>query len=371
MRTILVIEDDTGVRDNIQDLLSSVDYNVIGASDGREGLQVARTSHPDLIICDVMMPDVDGYEVLRQLRGESDTVTIPFIFVTAKAGREDLRAGMDLGADDYLIKPFTANELLSAVNTRLERHDEQSHWYEERMDELRSNLSRTLPHELRTPLSCILGYSEFLLEVYESVEPDELHAMLEEINISGKRLERLIENYHLYAQLEIAATDPAWRAAMLSQGLSRPELVVGQVAKVLAERHQRTNDLYLRIQPAVVRIQDVYLDKVVEELIDNAFKFSKPGAAVQVTGQQEEEFYMIVVEDNGRGMEADQLGQLGAFVQHDRKRYEQQGLGLGLTIARRLVELHHGVLEVESIPDEGTTVWVTLPAFDEQTDGVA
>ena len=199
MHTILIIEDDPDVRDNIQDLLMAEDYLVIPAADGREGLKEAHLRQPDLIICDVMMPDVDGYDVLRALRTEPDTMTIPFVFVTAKASRADQRAGMDLGADDYIVKPFTAEELLQAVRTRLERSEAQSHWYQERIEKLRSNLSRTLPHELRTPLSCILGYSEFLLEICDTVEPEELRSMLEEIQASGKRLERLVENYYLYA----------------------------------------------------------------------------------------------------------------------------------------------------------------------------
>ena len=361
MHTILVIEDDPAVRDNIQDLLTAEDYLVVPASGGREGLKEAHLRQPDLIICDVTMPDVDGYEVLRELRLKPDTMTIPFMFVTAKASREDQRAGMDLGADDYLVKPFTAEELLKAVRTRLERRDAHSLWYQERIEKLRSNLSRTLPHELRTPLSCILGYSEFLLEIYDSVEPEELRSMLSEIQESGKRLERLVENYYLYAQLEISATDPVWRSSMLIQGLSHPNQVVEPAARTVADSYGRTRDLHLNMAEGGARMQDIYLGKVVEALVDNAFKFSDAGQPVRIEGLREKDFYVIAVTDEGRGMAEEQLQQLGAFVQFDREQYEQQGLGLGLSIARRLTELHQGTLRLESVPNEGTTVWVWLP----------
>jgi signal transduction histidine kinase len=361
MRTILVIEDDPNVLDNIHDLLQSEGFFTVGASDGREGLKEAHLRQPDLILCDVMMPDVDGYEVLQQLRRQPETKNIPFIFVTAKISRQDQRMGMDLGADDYLVKPFTSQELLSAVNTRLERHEEQLDWYQERLEEMRSNLSRTLPHELRTPLSCILGYSEFLLEVADSIEPEELTSMLGEINESGKRLERLVENYYLYAQLEVSSTDPDWRSTMLGQGISRPEQVVERLVRRLAERQERVMDLHMSLSSATVRMQDVYLEKIVEELLDNAFKVSPAGSTVRVMGLRDADFYVLEVTDEGRGMTEEQQQFVGAFVQFERKQYEQQGLGLGMTIASRLVELHKGELRIESVPGQGTTVWVWMP----------
>ena len=123
--TILVIEDEPQVRHNIQQILELSDYQVLGAENGRVGLQLAKTALPDLIICDVMMPEMDGYQVVAALRENNATTTIPFIFLTAKVERTDLRQGMELGADDYLTKPFTAEELLKAVESRFQRQAAQ------------------------------------------------------------------------------------------------------------------------------------------------------------------------------------------------------------------------------------------------------
>jgi two-component system alkaline phosphatase synthesis response regulator PhoP len=121
MKKILVIEDEAPVLTNIIEILESGGFNAIGAENGEKGVQVATQQIPDLIICDVMMPVLDGYGVLEKLRSQPLTEIIPFIFLTAKADKRDLRQGMNLGADDYLSKPFRRKELLEAVNTRLEK----------------------------------------------------------------------------------------------------------------------------------------------------------------------------------------------------------------------------------------------------------
>ncbi|MBD2343068.1 EAL domain-containing response regulator [Anabaena subtropica] len=121
MIKILVIEDEESVRENILDLLQAEDFNTVSAANGRIGIDLALAEFPDLILCDMMMPEVDGYGVLSALRQEPLTATIPFIFLTAKSAKADFRQGMDMGADDYLTKPFTRAELLSAVMNRLER----------------------------------------------------------------------------------------------------------------------------------------------------------------------------------------------------------------------------------------------------------
>jgi len=119
MKKILVIEDEQTVRESILDLLEAEGFSGIGGENGNVGLQLARDNHPDLILCDVQMPDLDGYSVLTHLRRSTNTADIPFIFLTARGAKADIRYGMELGADDYLTKPCTATELLGAISGRL------------------------------------------------------------------------------------------------------------------------------------------------------------------------------------------------------------------------------------------------------------
>ncbi len=123
MTMILVIEDEAPIRDKIVTVLKYENYDVIDAANGREGVVLAQENRPDLIICDVLMPDLNGYSALEALRKDPDTSVIPVIFLTAAASRAEMRKGMELGADDYITKPYTVAELLAAVRTRLERQE--------------------------------------------------------------------------------------------------------------------------------------------------------------------------------------------------------------------------------------------------------
>jgi two-component system, sensor histidine kinase and response regulator len=134
MTTILAIEDETKIRENIQEILELEGFDVLTAENGRIGVQLAQDHHPDLIICDVMMPELDGYDVLVALRQDPSTVKIPFIFLSAKATKADFRKGMSLGADDYLTKPFTPSELREAIEIRLEKQTMMMERYSQELE---------------------------------------------------------------------------------------------------------------------------------------------------------------------------------------------------------------------------------------------
>jgi DNA-binding NarL/FixJ family response regulator len=126
MKKILVIEDEPEMRRNLTTILRLENFHALPAAGGRIGIELAKKEKPDLILCDVMMPELDGYGVIAALRADSETVTIPFIFLTAKGEKPDIRAGMNLGADDYLIKPVAKPDILAAIRSRLERADQQA-----------------------------------------------------------------------------------------------------------------------------------------------------------------------------------------------------------------------------------------------------
>ncbi len=125
MKKILVIEDEAGTLENLVLMLEMEGFKPLSASNGRAGVALARQELPDVILCDVSMPEMDGYGVLERLRADRATVSIPFIFLTAKSDKKDVRAGMNLGADDYLTTPASTEDVLAAINARLERHGEK------------------------------------------------------------------------------------------------------------------------------------------------------------------------------------------------------------------------------------------------------
>jgi anti-anti-sigma factor len=149
MTTILAIEDEPKIRENIQEILELEGFNVLTAENGKIGMQLALEHHPDLIICDVMMPELDGYDVLVTLRQDPSTIKIPFIFLSAKAAKADFRKGMSLGADDYLTKPFTPRELREAISTRLEKQTMMMARYAQELERAMGSSARSVSPQLQ------------------------------------------------------------------------------------------------------------------------------------------------------------------------------------------------------------------------------
>lgn len=362
MKKILVIEDAQSLRKDILEMLGFEGYDALGAENGLVGVERARREHPDLIICDIMMPGLDGFGVLEELRREPAMATIPFVFLTARTDRVDIRQGMGLGADDYLTKPFTASELLATVHARLDKRDIIEKLSDQRMDDLRGNIILALPHELRTPLNVILGFSDLLISDAGVMDAVRIVEMARHINSSGLRLYRLIENFLVYAQTEMIRTDARQMELLRSGYLFYPQSAIIQHVSEKVRALGRESDLNLDIhETAGIGISEEYLKKILDELLDNACKFSNPGAPLAVSARSEGGQYVIRLADLGRGMTPDQYESLGAYMQFDRRIYEQQGVGLGLVIAKRLTELHGGTMTFSSGPLEGTTVTVGLP----------
>lgn len=361
MKKVLVIEDDTAIRSSVIDLLDVEGFTTSGAENGLTGVRLAREQLPDLIICDIMMPGLNGYGVLDALRQDPTTATIPFIFLTAKADRIDIRQGMEHGADDYLTKPFTLDELLRAVRTRLNKEDTVSQKLQRKLDELRSSIAVSLPHELRTPLAGILTGMAILKDEYATLDPRDIRNLAEIAYGSAERLNRLVFNYLLYAELEVALPDTEMAKALLKNRTQSTQAIIAHTATGTAKRAGRPADLHLELQEATAAIAEDHLKKIVEELTDNALKYSEAGTPVNITTRLQDHIFLLSVTDNGRGMTPEQIVSVGAYMQFGRKIHEQQGSGLGLTIARRLAELYGGHIEIRSTPGQYTTVLIGLP----------
>jgi two-component system, sensor histidine kinase and response regulator len=358
---ILVIEDERLIRETIMETLELANLQTIGAANGLMGIHLAREHLPDLIISDITMPDLDGYSVLQDLRSDAETALIPFIFLTARADKSAVRAGMDLGADDYLTKPFTAEELLAAVASRLERQAAIASHHEKKLEDFRGNLVHKLPHELRTPLVSILGFSELILTPGSDLEPGEIVDMVEHINQAAYRLQHLIENFLLHAQIDLMKPEPERLELLRHSYTSHPNFVIADQTRQKAEHYKREVDLTLGlVDDAGVRISEDSLKKIAEELADNAFKFSGVGTPVRVSTTITADAYVLCVSDTGRGMTPQQIIDIGAYVQFERSLHEQQGIGLGLTLTKGLAELYGGTLTIESTLNQGTTVCVQL-----------
>jgi DNA-binding response OmpR family regulator len=352
---ILVVEDDASIRATLEEILRAEGYAVRTASDGLAGWEEARKNPPDLIISDVLMPGQDGYALLARLREVPELANVPVIFLTALATPDELRHGMESGADDYLTKPFEPEALLRAVRGRLMRRRA----IELGSARFRESVAQMLPHELRTPLASVLGFSELLQ--YEADEAgdggtlsaDLVRERVRYIQQAGRRLHDLIQRYALWVELNARSADLRQKRGTWCRRDEIPLLV--ESVRAHAMERGRLKDLQIALQPAPLAVPEAYLPAVLVQLVDNALKFSSPGQLVAVLGVQRANDYTITVHDCGRGFPPGSRARVAEFTQFERGRWEQQGIGLGLAITQRFAEVVGGELDFESQPGGGST----------------
>jgi signal transduction histidine kinase len=365
---ILVIEDEESVRENILEILGFEGFEVRGAANGREGVAVAEEFLPDLIVCDIAMPEMDGYSVLLTIRQMASLASVPFIFLTARTDRSFMRHGMELGADDYLTKPFSSAELLAAIAARLERREVTARAIEGSIEEAKRRLVQMIAHELRTPLVSIEMALDIISRQVGQLEPHQLLELLDYIGRGSNRLHHVVEQMVLITQLEAGLLTaevlreqgmPVHVSELLIAAVSLGRRFAPRSAEVAARIDERDEDL-------TVWGDINALKHALAEIIANALNFSPTGAEVVVSAWQSGRRVIISVTDHGPGIPAQQLAQaLREFYQIDRDRQEQQGMGMGLPLARRLVEVHGGALDIQSVVGRGTQVIVELPLAQE------
>jgi two-component system, sensor histidine kinase and response regulator len=351
-KKILLIDD---VEENIivlRERLENEGYEIISATDGKTGIALADQEIPELIICDIMMPSMNGYEVMEMIHNNERTKAIPFIFLTAKADIQDIRQGMQSGADDYIAKPFDSKQLIKAVEARLTRKE----IFESRTEEIKQSISYALPHELQTPLTAIMGFTSLLIEDYNQIERSKILELAEDIQKSAKRLNNLIQKILFSSNLDFLFNDPAHLREIKRHTVINPKKIITESAINTAKKFGREGDLEFEVDNANLYFSEQYLKTIISELIDNAMKYSPGGTRVKVTGVENESEYSLYIIDNGRGISDKQIEQLGEFIQFERKNYEQSGAGLGISIVRKLTKLYDGEFYIESVLNKQTMV---------------
>src|SRR5882724_3162324 len=328
--------------------LEHKNYRVLTATSGDAGLELARKNLPDLILTDIHMPGTNGRDVLQMLRADPELAAKQIVLMTGNPASLPPRLGMALGADDFLVKPFSLEELVECVGARLKRAN--VHWrVEDRaLTDLRSTLGSTLPHEFLTPLAGILGLVEVLRDEVAVLSPEEIEDLLDDINRSGLRLNRTLKNYLFILDLQSNSENTPPAVTFLAADEAKT-LVLSGVAAVM-KRYDRQPDLKVDLQECQIAGRAIELAMVVEEIVDNACNFSRKGTPIGIALEANGVF---TVTDRGRGMAPEQVQHIGAFQQFDRKKYEQQGLGLGLMLVQKLLARCGGTFAVESRLGQG------------------
>jgi|FLYN01.1.fsa_nt_gi signal transduction histidine kinase len=368
MTRVLVIEDEAPLREEVVDMLAFEDFDVIAAENGRIGVQLAHEQLPDLILCDITMPDLDGYGVLLELQKDRVTSTIPFIFLTARADKSFMRHGMELGADDYITKPFTRGELLAAIRTRLKRHSAVIEAHRRELEEAKVKLARMVAHELRTPLFNISSVHDLVERQLGALSPSGTRELLEIMGSGVERLNHLVEQMVYMTQIESGLLN---YETVMQNGMPLRIVEVLHDAITLGRRFaHHHHDLNIRLDDrdgeAIVVAHAHALKHALAELIANALNFSKERGEVHVSQWQDEDGIWVSILDQGIGMTPKEQAQaMEKYVQVNRQTHEQQGMGLGLPLAHEIIRAHGGTLDMRSQPERGTEIIVGLPSASE------
>ncbi len=353
---ILITEDEVLIAREIEITLQELGYVVVGiASDGQSALAKVAETQPDLVLMDIVISgEADGIETADRIR---DRFRIPIIFLTAYADSDTLQRAKVTAPFGYVLKPFQPQELNIAIQIALVRHRAEQF----RLESLRKEISTLLPHEINTPLHSILGFTDVLLNHYDSMSRVEALETLQCIRSSATQLERLCQNFLLHAKLNLLANNPAYVERLLQAETWATQELIQTCSERTAKLCGRIADLRSDLQDRAVQMESIYFEKIVIELLENAFKFSEPRTVVWVRSYIKQQKFHLSVADRGRGMTPEQINRIGAYTQFTRDTFVQSGLGLGLALVQQLVTLHQGNITIASAIDDGTTVTIQLP----------
>jgi two-component system, sensor histidine kinase and response regulator len=372
MSTILVIEDETAVRCNMLELLEAEGFRSIGAEGGGIGVNLAREIQPDLILCDVMMgADMDGYGVLETLRQLPETATIPFIFVTAKTTRADFRQGMQLGADDYLTKPFTRQELLDAIAIRVSRNHQvlklQQQMQDLReMNVIKDDMLSTVSHDMRAPLMNMKMAIEMLQICGDSPKRDHyLEILRDECLRESQMVDNLLDLKRLESRDYKLIAEPLDLAPWLTEVVERFRLRTDMADQRLCLQAQAYSEIPSPIAcdgSRPIACDRSSLERVVVELINNACKYTPSGGTIEViTTQSSSEPTWSLTVQNQATIAPEAIPHIfDKFYRGPKSQTQATGSGLGLALVKEFVQRLGGTIAVSC--DRGWTRFaVELP----------
>jgi signal transduction histidine kinase len=356
-RPLLLIVDD--VSNNLQVLgsfLRDEDYEISAANSGKQAIAIAEDIHPDLILLDIMMPEMDGFETCRRLKSSDSTKDIPIVFLSARTDAEDVVKGFALGAVDYVTKPFNRLELLARVATHLALRRSEAELRQTIRD--KDKFFSIIAHDLRGPLGSFMSIAEYVSEHIAELETGDIKTLFKEMQQTGKGVYVLLENLLEWSRIQLGTITYTPEVFDVSSVMERTYNLLRSQAE------QKQISLNVDRSSLMVNADRNMISTVLRNLISNAVKYTPRGGQISVTFMRrlEEGRVYVSVQDSGIGMDAKRVEDLFEITQTKSTlgTEKERGSGLGLILCRELVNLHGQVLRVESKKGEGSTFTFTI-----------
>jgi two-component system sensor histidine kinase/response regulator len=346
---VLIVDDAAKNLQVLGTILKEEPVDIAAAMNGKQALAVIEKTRPDLILLDIMMPELDGFATMKQLKSNQDTAEIPVIFLTARTEMEDIVKGLKLGAVDYITKPFNSTELLARVRNHLELKRSRDALQE--ANAAKDKFFSIISHDLRTPFAIIIGFAEYLIDHFGKINEKKSLELYQDILSISRRSHQLFENLLQWARSQ-AGSIP-FRPETLQM-----KTVVNETVGLLKDRAREKGIRLITDVPEdlIVRADKNMLDTILRNLTGNAIKFTRAGGRVEVTMRKRNSGYQICVADDGVGIPKPIQDKLFRISEHvsTHGTEQEEGAGLGLILVKEFTEKHGGRIEIESEEGKGS-----------------
>lgn len=361
---VLAVDDTPGNLRVLVDSLGGAGHEVLVATDGTSAIETAHYAKPDLILLDVMMPDIDGYETCQQLKSDASTARIPVIFMTALSETSEKIKAFELGAVDYITKPFEQAELLARVNThltinRLRTDLENRNTELEELNKLKNEFMGMAAHDVRNPLASVVACADLVDAMIDSAPTEKIRSFVHQISGAAKRINAIITNL-----LDVNTIDSGERKLNIA-----PRELNGILDRVVLQNSHKAREKNIEIMSVMAganlcaSIDENATEQILDNIISNAVKYSPPGKKVYIRLDSDKQHVRVKVRDEGPGIPAEDQAQMyGKFCRLTPKPTAgEPSTGLGLWIVKELTEAMKGTVTCESKVGEGTVFVVAWP----------
>lgn len=354
---ILIVDDNPKNLQVLGNVLKPIDCELSLAFNGKESYERALSIHPDLILLDIMMPDMDGYEVCAQLKSNEETRDIPVIFITAKTQIDDIVHGFEAGAVDYITKPFNTSELLARVKTHLELRQIREQL--EEANAAKDKFFSIIAHDLRSPFTTIASFIRLITKNIDTLEKTDILKLSLDLKHSTDKTQALLDNLLWWARAHTGQLIHSPQSINAARLFNETITVMQQTADEKGISLENTIPEHI-----LVSCDRHMVNTAIRNLVSNAIKFTRQDGKVIVSAVDTRDHVEFLIADNGVGMSENIKN---SIFKVDSKittkgTADEKGSGLGLLLCKEFIELNGGQIWVESIPDKGTTFHFTLPA---------
>ncbi|MCI6460879.1 MAG: hybrid sensor histidine kinase/response regulator [Prevotella sp.] len=366
--TILVVDDVVSNVLLLKILLTKENFKVLTANNGYTCIEIAQNNHPDLILLDVMMPDINGFETAEKLKSDPATADIPIIFLTALNAPSDLVKGFQVGANDFLTKPFNKEELVMRVMRQIQlvfakRIIESQNAELKRTISNRDKMYSVIAHDLRSPMASIRMVLNLLVSTISSeLIGEELFSLLDKANKESEETHDLLDNLLKWTKSQTG------RINVVHQNFDISDVLIGieDIFSLIAENKKQKINFDKQTGSIMVRADKDMLNTVLRNFMSNAIKFTPEGKDIDILVDKQDKFVKVSIRDHGVGISPERIATLFSAGQTTYGTNNEEGSGLGLQLCQDFARKNGGDVMVESVLGEGSTFSVFVPLMPEE-----